>query len=60
MNNLQTLRLKVGLTQVELAERTGIPQDQISRAEKDTKDLTGRRWVAIAKALGCSVEEIFE
>ena len=58
MNNLQTFRIKANLTQAELAEKTGIDQGAISRAEKGVSDFYGQRWKAVAKALGCTVDEL--
>lgn len=58
MNSLQYYRLKAGLTQVELAERSGIEQPEISKAEKGVRDLKGQSWASIAKALECSVDEL--
>ena len=58
MNNLQTLRIKAGLTQAELAEKTGIDQGAISRAEKGVSDFYGQRWKVIAEALYCTIDEL--
>lgn len=58
MNRLEHYRLSRGLTQIELAEKSGILQSEISRAEKGAKDLKGQHWVSIAKALDCTVEEL--
>lgn len=58
MNNLEHYRLMKGMTQTELAEKSGVLQTEISRAEKGVKDLKGANWVSIAKALDCSVDEL--
>lgn len=58
MNNLEYYRLKAGMTQTELAEKSGVLQTDISRAEKGVKDLKGLNWASIAKVLGCTVDEL--
>ena len=58
MNKLEHYRLMRGMTQTELAEKSGVLQTEISRAEKGVKDLKGANWVSIAKALDCSVDEL--
>ena len=58
MNRLEHYRIRAGLTQTELADMSGIPQSDISRAEKGAKELKGSSWVALAKALGCSLDDL--
>lgn len=58
MNKLEHYRLMRGMTQTELAEKSGVLQTEISRAEKGVKDLKGANWLSIAKALDCSVDEL--
>ncbi len=58
MNNLECYRLKAGMTQTELAEKSGVLQTEISRAEKGVKDLKGANWASIARVLGCTVDEL--
>ena len=58
INNLKTIREKAGLTQEELAEKTGICQTGISRVEKGVSDFVGQRWKIIAKALECSIDDL--
>jgi DNA-binding XRE family transcriptional regulator len=53
------LRAQHQLTQIELAERTGLPQAQISRIERGVVSPTSITLVKIADALGadlCLVE----
>ncbi|MHB1446618.1 MAG: helix-turn-helix domain-containing protein [Acidimicrobiales bacterium] len=53
------LREKLHLTQVELAEKTGIPQAQISRIERGVISPTSATLAKIAEVLGadlCLVE----
>ena len=58
MNRLETYRKKKGLTQQELSKLSEIDQADISRTEKGIKDLPGRKWLAIAQVLDCTVEEL--
>lgn len=46
-----TLREKRGLTQVQLAERSGVPQSEISRIERGSVHPTERTLVRLADAL---------
>lgn len=43
---------------MELAEKSGVQQSEISKAEKGVKDLKGANWVSIARVLECSVDEL--
>lgn len=58
MNRLEYYRLRKGMTQVELAEKSGVLQTEISRAEKGVKDLKGLNWASISRVLDCSIEEL--
>lgn len=58
MNRLRYYRERAGMTQTELAEKSGVEQPEISKAEKGVKDLKGASWASIAKALDCSVDEL--
>jgi XRE family transcriptional regulator, regulator of sulfur utilization len=49
------LREKHHLTQVELAEKTGIPQAQISRIERGVISPTSATLAKIAEALGADL-----
>ncbi len=49
------LRESAGLTQVELAERTGISQADISRIERGATSPTAKTLQRIADALGAEV-----
>lgn len=51
-------RLAAGLSQVELAERMGIPQNRMSVIEREGVDPRLTTVVAVAKALGCTLEEL--
>lgn len=58
-NNIQRKRKLLGLTQDELAERLGIGQQSLSRMERGTMAPKFERLEDIAKALYCSVPELF-
>lgn len=58
MNKLQYYRERAKMTQTELAEKSGVEQPEISKAEKGVKDLKGFNWASIARVLGCSIEEL--
>lgn len=60
---LEELRKERGLTQVQLAELSGVNSRQIQRVENGESDMgnvTLRNALALAKALGVSVEELME
>ena len=55
---LHHLRMEQGLTQQELSEKTGIPQNTITYWERTGK-LVGRKQIfALSKALGISVNKL--
>ncbi|MCD7800939.1 MAG: helix-turn-helix domain-containing protein [Ruminococcus sp.] len=56
--NLKPLREKQGITQVELAELTGINERTIRFFEQGLKSPSVITLIHIADALGCSLEEI--
>ena len=58
MNRLEYYRLLKGMTQTELAEKSGVLQTEISRAEKGVKDLKGLNWASLARVLDCTVDEL--
>lgn len=56
---LRTLRTKAGISQAELARRAKIPQGVLSYIENGrTKHPRIDTMQALAKALGCSLEEL--
>lgn len=58
MNRLKYYRTHKGMTQTELAEKSGVVQTDISRAEKGVKDLKGMNWASIARVLDCTVDAL--
>ncbi len=57
---IRELRKHRGLTQAALAERTGLPQSEISRIENGRRRLTVERLIAIAQALEASPAELLD
>ena len=60
VNNLRAIRKKVGMTQQELAEKTGLTFQKISTYENtdDLKNITLWNALRIAEALNCTIEDI--
>lgn len=61
-NNLKSLRIRAGLTQKELAEKTGITQGKISTYEQATNlsNITLGNIYRIAAALSVTIDEIIK
>lgn len=57
---LQSLRRQAGLTQEQLAEQTEISVDFLSLVERGINAPSFENLEKIAKALGVSVQELFE
>lgn len=58
---LKELRIKKGITQVELAQRTGLSVRLIQKYEQNAQNLNQVYAITIyklAKALGCSYEDL--
>ncbi len=60
VNNLRAIRKKAGMTQQELAEKTGLTFQKISTYENtdDLKNITLWNALRIAEALGVTIEDI--
>ena len=57
-NRLKELRLNAGLTQKDLALRSGTSQAQIDRLEKGTRRMTPEWLERLAPTLGCDPLEL--
>ena len=59
-NNIKTLRIRAGLTQKELAEISGVPQNRISEYERigNLSNVTVGYLCKIATAIGTTIDEI--
>lgn len=61
-NKLKEIRIKKGISQKELSEKTGISLKAISSYEQGIRDLKKASFeniVKIAKALDCNVFDLF-
>lgn len=61
--NLKIFRRKAGLTQMELAEQSGIPLRTIQQYEQQQKDINKAQaeyLLAFARVLCCDVEDLVE
>ena len=56
---LRRARIKTGLLQIELAERTGIKQSSISLMERKGIKRVDKA-LAIARVLNCTVDELLD
>ena len=57
---IKSLREAKGLTQLQLGEMAGLSRSQLSEIETEKKPANTLRLSAIARALGVSVEDLFE
>lgn len=57
-NNLKEIRERRGLTQAQLADRTGQTISSVCRVEKGTLDFPGRVWKVIARVLDCTMDDL--
>lgn len=60
MKNLREIRQRRGLTQVQLAEKAGIDQSTISKAEQGQTNITLDKIMVIAGALEVQPAELFD
>lgn len=63
MNKLKQIREAAGITQAELAKKTGISVRVIQNYEQGTRPINGARVITvkrIADALGCQIEDLIE
>lgn len=61
LSSVKRLRKALGITQRELAEKTGINLRQIQKYESgeyDTGNMTLKNAVAFAEALGCDAKDL--
>ena len=57
---IKELRQAAGMTQAELAEKIGLSLQAISHYETGRRQITVSKLVAIATALGCSLDDLCE
>lgn len=56
--NIEKLRKTKGISQVQLAQQTGITQGAISQFELNIRMPSIQTAQALAKALGCTIDEL--
>lgn len=56
--SIKAIRKSKGVSQVELAEKIGVSQAMLCQIERGTKSLSLPLGVDIAKALGCTIDDI--
>lgn len=56
--NFREARLKAGLTQVDVAARTGIQQSHVSEIESGQQNLTLSTMVNLARVVGTDVRKL--
>lgn len=59
-NRLRELRKAAGLSQDELAEKTGVSQPAISQLENGTRSMDIQWMRTFARALGCAAADLLE
>jgi len=60
MTKLEELRRKAGMTQEDLAEKSGVSRPVIAKIESGSIDrVLGRSIIMLARALGVSAGELF-
>lgn len=57
-NNIQQYRITEGYTQQQLAQESGVPFGTIRNYEQNRREPTASNLYKIAKALGCTMEEL--
>lgn len=59
-NNIKALRIRAGMTQKELAEKSGVPQNRISKYERieNLSNVTVGYLSKIAVALGTTIDTV--
>jgi len=57
---LKRCRIAAGLTQKQLADAIGVPQQHISRWETGERTPTAETLLKISKVLKCTMEELIE
>lgn len=59
-NNLREVRTNAGLTQQELADRTGMKQTFIQKLEKQHANFTAATLIKTAWVLNCSLSDLLD
>ncbi len=59
-DNVRTLRLALGISQEELAERADLHRTYVGDIERGERNVAVLNIVALAKALECPPEQLFK
>ena len=59
-NRLRELSKRAGLTQTQLADRTGVSQTRISQIENGEDSMTVQWMRAFARAIGCAPADLLD
>ena len=59
-SKIQEVRRNKGITQNELAEKVGVTQGAVYQWETGKANPTADKLPALAKALGCMIDDLFE
>jgi transcriptional regulator with XRE-family HTH domain len=59
-SHIARMRIDLGLTQAQLAEKVGCYPKDISRWETGVRNPGAKSLMALAKALGCSIEDLIQ
>jgi len=57
---LREVRIKAGLTQQELADRTGMKQTFVQKLEKQQANFTAATLIKCARILNCSLSDLLD
>lgn len=58
--NIKRLREAANMSQLELAEAVGVTRSMITQIERGTKSCTMQLGAAIAEALNCPIERLYD
>lgn len=60
MKGIELQRRKIGLSQIELAEKVGVSQANISQWESGVALPRADKLPVLAKALNCKIDDLFK
>lgn len=55
---LKEMRIKAGISQQELADKSGVPRRTIQNWERDTSNASASALKRVADVLGCKVDDL--
>jgi len=57
-SNIRRLRKKLGLTQLEIANRLEMSKSMISQYERETRELSLKNAYSLTKILNCKLDDL--